>query len=228
MTDLNTRITSYLPSDETIKAIKKITLVMVIGPACVGKTTLINAAVKQDDDICLVLSDTDRLARPEEKNGVDYYFRTRAEMLDLLDSRAFVQIAPIVSGDLYASQPASYGSKGSIAMMAVWADAVSQFRQLPFRSLRSIFITPPSFKEWQNRLRKREFSTEQRFKRLVEARRSFEFALSDSQLQFIINDNLTLAEADFLQLVHGKMSVKLANDQIKAREIINDVIRQLE
>lgn len=227
MTDLSSRQIRYQPNAEILSAIKDITLVIVVGPSSVGKTTLMAAAVRQTASVHLVLSDTSRAPRPGEQDGVDYYFRSIQEMTALMDQRAFVQIAPIVSGDLYASRPESYGAAGEIAMMAVWVDAVEQFRQLPFSELRTIFVTPPNFTEWQRRLGIRNFSPEQRAVRFAEARRSFEFAIRDQYLKLVINDDLRLASQDFMQLIHGQTNAKLEADQSKARGIITDILYRL-
>ncbi|HUC87862.1 MAG TPA: hypothetical protein VMR95_01810 [Candidatus Binatia bacterium] len=227
MLSLNQQIANYRPNPKTLAAIARITLVTVIGPAGVGKTTLMEQAARTDKDIHLVLSDTSRLARPGEANGVSYFFRSREEMFELLNQRAFVQIAPIVSGDLYGSSPASFGEPGKIAMMAVWSEAMFQFRTLPFHALHPIFIVPPDFKEWQRRLEVREFSPAVLNNRLAEAKRSFEFALSDDHLNFIINDDLKLALDNFLKLAHGQVSLAQSADQARAREIIKDILNKL-
>jgi guanylate kinase len=228
MADLRTIVANYEPSPEIIEAIKTITLVAVIGPACVGKTTLIKLAVEHDPSIHLVLSYTSRLARPGEVNGVEYNFQTKLQMIEQLKKQEFVQVAPLVSDDLYASRLSSFGQPGGTAILAVWATALEQFRQLPFRTLRTIFITPPDFSEWQRRLSQRTFSAELLQKRMIEAKNSFSLALKDKNLQFIINDELNLAEANFLQLIRGEMNPELLSDQSKARQIIASILSQIK
>lgn len=50
--------------------------VLIVGPTCVGKTTLINALVEKIPDAGVIISTTTRAMRPNEVNGVDYEFTT--------------------------------------------------------------------------------------------------------------------------------------------------------
>jgi guanylate kinase len=74
--------------------------------------------------------------------------------------------------------------------MAVIAGVVSNFRELGFRKTISVFITPPSFQEWMQRLDIHNLSAEQQALRLAEAARSFEFALNDKDTHLILNDDI--------------------------------------
>ena len=48
--------------------------VLIVGPTCVGKTTLINAFKEKIPDAGVIISTTTRKVRPNEVNGVDYEF----------------------------------------------------------------------------------------------------------------------------------------------------------
>ena len=50
--------------------------VLIVGPTCVGKTTLINALKERIPDAGVIISTTTRDIRPNEVNGVDYEFTT--------------------------------------------------------------------------------------------------------------------------------------------------------
>lgn len=50
--------------------------VLIVGPTCVGKTTLINALKERIPDVGVIISTTTRAIRPNEVNGVDYEFTT--------------------------------------------------------------------------------------------------------------------------------------------------------
>jgi guanylate kinase len=77
-------------------------LIILTGPSCVGKTPSIKAFHKMYPELAanlkkIVLYNT-RLARPSEKEGVDYYFRSRQEIEKFRDKKKSIVIA--VRGDL--------------------------------------------------------------------------------------------------------------------------------
>lgn len=215
----------YRPNPAVLQALQKVNLVAVVGPSGSGKTTLINLVVRQDSDIHVVVSDVSRPKRPEEHEGVDYFFRTRDEMLAVIERREYVQIAPSNTGDIYATHIESYPTTG-IALMPIWAFAIPEFRALPFGSMRTLFLVPESYESWQVHLGLHNFTPEFRAKRLAEARASFAFAANDPQVELIINGDLTKATQDFLRAVKWPSSEPIS-DQTTARAIVQDLLAKL-
>ncbi|MGD8883189.1 MAG: hypothetical protein PVI82_14935, partial [Desulfobacterales bacterium] len=83
--------------------------VMLSGPSCVGKGPLYHALRKFYPDLAgrlqqIVLYNS-RDPRPGEQEGVDYYFRPRAEIEELAKKPGFT--SAIVRGDLQAIEIAS-------------------------------------------------------------------------------------------------------------------------
>ena len=218
---------AYQPAPHVIDRLKQVRFVAIIGPTAVGKSTLITAATKLDPSVHLVLNNTTRAPRPGERDGVDYLFKTREAMEARIAKGEYVQVAPSVLGELYATAPEGYSTDG-VAVMAVLADAMPAFRALPFQSISSVFIIPPDWETWQQRLAKHGFTPEQRVKRLAEAERSLQFALDDEQTRIIIDGDVEQAAADFVVLAHGQpMDDRLQQDQARAREIVRDLLAHL-
>lgn len=210
---------NYQPAKEVLQQINKVNLLMIIGPSGVGKTTLIKIL-----GLPYVASDTTRIKRPDEIEGADYFFREDyGRLLDEIKQKLFVQIAVGSGGDFYGTRAAAYPSNGW-ANMAVVADVIPVFRQLGFRSTVSAFITPPSYEEWQRRLAVHSVSPEQIQKRLAEARRSFSFAISDKQVNLILNDDVSEAKSQIQQLLEGKVDNARAK---KAKQSILQIMDRL-
>ena len=79
-------------------------LVILSGPSCVGKSPMANALSKLYPELSqslqpLVLYNS-RAARPEEIDGIDYYFRSREEIEKFRGKDGFVVMD--VRGDLQA------------------------------------------------------------------------------------------------------------------------------
>lgn len=84
-------------------------LILLSGPSCVGKSPLLQAFHRIFPDLARSLEKVvlynDRPPRPGEQDGIDYYFRSRAEIETLGKSKDFLLIQ--VRNDLQALELAS-------------------------------------------------------------------------------------------------------------------------
>lgn len=216
----------YRPANDVLEYLQEVNFVAVVGPTAVGKNSVVEEAVHQSPDIRWTPFTTSRLPRTGEKQGVEYQFRPRQEMEERIQRQEYVNVAPNLLGDLYASAPEDFKQHG-INTAAVLADVVPTFRALPFKILQVIFILPPNWEAWQQRLRTRNFSPEQADKRMQEAQRSLYFALNDQNTLFIINDDLSQAARDFSNLVHSG-SAPDATNQFRATNVARDLLGRLD
>jgi guanylate kinase len=192
-------IKDYQPLPEVQTLIGNIDLLMIIGATGVGKTAIIKRL-----GVPYVVTDTTRPIRPDEINGSDYFFRTDYEQLiSEIKNRDFVQIAIGPAGDFYGTRASSYPEVG-LAVYAIVADVIPQFRELGFGETTSAFIVPPTFSEWMDRMDRHGVERDQLQKRLKEAQRSFNFALNDQQTHFIYNENLNKAVEQTKALINGE------------------------
>jgi guanylate kinase len=219
---------SYTPSPKTLGRLKRVRFVAVVGPTAVGKTTLIREAMRREPSLHLVLNNTSRAPRPDEQEGVDYRFETRKAMEARIAKGEYVQVAPSLFGDLYATGANDYPIEG-VAVLPVLADAMPVFRALPFADIRCVFLVPPDWDTWQTRIAKHKFTPEKLQGRLHEARRSLEFALTDTDLHYVISRDVAPSTDDFLTVVMQEpYSEALAADQATARGIIQGLLAKLK
>ncbi|MGH7156894.1 MAG: hypothetical protein ACREGG_02185, partial [Candidatus Saccharimonadales bacterium] len=195
--------------------ISNIDLLMIIGATGVGKTAIIKHL-----GIPYVVTDTTRPIRPEEVNGSDYFFRTDYEQLiKEIQERKYVQVNIFSTGDFYGTRASSYPEVG-LAVYAIVADRIPEFRELGFGETISAFIVPPTFIEWMNRMDRHNVERDQLASRLGEAKRSFNFALNDSQTHFIYNENLNKAVEQTKALVNGQPDTAREQQARQAAEAI--------
>lgn len=217
----------YTSAAHVLDRLKQVDFVAVVGPSAVGKTTLMTQAAAQFPHITMILTQTSRAPRPGEKDGVDAHFRSKQEMLARIAERGFVQVAPSLFEDIYATAPEDYPSEG-VGVLAVLADAVPAFRALPFRSFKVVFIVPPNWERWQQQLGSHGFNQHRFKKRLQEGKQSYQYALQAQDITFVINDDLPTAVADFAAAVSGKpLSPRLQADQTRAKQIIRELLTRL-
>lgn len=220
---------TYTPSNEVMQQLAGRQVVIVVGPTGAGKTTLIKAALERDPNLKLIISDMSRAPRDGERDGIDANFRTREEMLARKARREYVNTTEGLNGaDIYATPPESFPQKG-VGIMPLFAEVVPEFKVLPFGSFKTIYILPTNWDVWQERMRERQFTPEQRRARLVEAERSLEFAVQDGETILLVNDDLRLAEAIFIRALQpGPVPGPLQTIQPMAKELAAELLAQLQ
>jgi guanylate kinase len=212
-------VKDYMRPAAVLARISGIELLIIVGATGVGKTTVIKRL-----GIPYVVADTTRPIRPDEINGTDYFFRTDYDQLiNEIKRREYVQIAIGPAGDFYGTRASSYPEVG-LAVCAVVADVVPQFRELGFSETTTAFITPPEFLEWMDRMDRHNIETDQLSKRLKEAKRSFNFALNDPKTHFILNDDVDKAVHQTTMLLNGDID---SEREDKAREAARQIYWEL-
>ncbi|OGL34656.1 hypothetical protein A3F65_03065 [Candidatus Saccharibacteria bacterium RIFCSPHIGHO2_12_FULL_47_16b] len=205
--NLRSLVGGYRPNDTTLKSISQLKLIAMVAPSSSGKTSIMQAAAKVAPDIHVVLGETTRKPRSTEQPGVDYLFRNYDDVLAELKRGDLVDVIIGPSGGLYCTRPANYKAD-AINTMALVAAAIPTFRSLPFKYFKTVFIVPASFELWRSWLDKQAevggWSDQDWHGRLTEAKQSYQIALADRQMLFVLNDNLDEATARFLQVTKGQ------------------------
>jgi guanylate kinase len=137
-------------------------LVVLVGPAGAGKTTLahrlIGAAPGQR---VFSVSHTTRPQRASEVDGVDYHFVGREVFERMIDDGAFVEWAE-VHGNLYGTSHdaiAAHLEAGRDVLFDVDIEGATHLHAAFPTQTRLVFITPPSWAELCARLERRGTET---------------------------------------------------------------------
>lgn len=219
--ELKRLVNNYQPSQKVLAGMGNIRVLGTVGPSASGKTTLMKALVEATPRVKFVLDETSRPPRPSEVNGIDFLFRTKEEILADLKKGGLVQIAIGPNGDLYSTRLSSY-PPGGIGVIALVPPAVKEFRRLPIKSFIVAFIVPYKFAVWQGWLAKQAKAggwTEEKLQsRLAEAKQSYEFALADRDIIFILNDDIDKAADRLLQIANSQPP----DDEKQARTIAEE------
>lgn len=189
-------VLAYSPNKDVIDEVKKIRLLATVAPSASGKTTVMGKLAESSPRFGRVLDETSRPPRTTERQGRDYLFRSKDEILKDLQEGELVQAAIGPNGDMYATRLEDYPTD-KIALMALIPSAVENFRKMPLASFWACFIVPASFEQWQfwlnRQARLSSWTGEKLQARLSEAKKSYEFALADKQIRFVLNDDISKA-----------------------------------
>ncbi len=193
----STHQSGYEPTEEIKKKIASIDLIAIVGPTGVGKTSIIEQL-----ELPFIMSDVSRDRRPDEKNDVNYHFRSDyLGMFKDIKQGAYVQYLVTPSGEFYGTRGSAYPDSGKCTM-AVVAEQIPHFREMGFRSVQCIYIMPPSYVEWMRRIG--GVRTKDLLSRISEARNSITLAINDGDYTFVLNDTLDLAVDDVKSLIRGE------------------------
>lgn len=171
------------------------------GASGVGKGTIMKELLKADDSICLSVSATTREPRPEEKNGVHYYFLSREEFDSIVAEGGFMEHATYCNnsyGTLKSEVEEKLAAGKNVFLEIDVQGALNIIKDYP--DCVSIFIMPPSFETLEKRLRARNTETETQIRNRLETALR-EIKLSEVYDYCVVNDDLDKAVEDVLAIV---------------------------
>ena len=146
-------------------------LFVISGASGVGKGTVLNAVMAKREDLRFSVSATTRDPRPNEVDGVHYYFITREKFLEMIDNDQFIEYDNHAA-NFYGTPRAQMEEKlthGSV-LLDIEPNGAKLVRQsCPDATL--IFIMPPSMEELERRLRGRGDPSEEQIQMRLERAR---------------------------------------------------------
>ncbi len=141
-----------------MEKIKKEGVLLVISsPSGTGKTTICKKLLEYDKNIHLSVSVTTRKKRKNEVEGIDYYFRSKKDFLNLKSQNSFVENA-FVFENYYGtlkSEVLEQLENGIDVLIDIDWQGTRQITQAMNGNLIKIFLLPPSIDELKKRLSKR-------------------------------------------------------------------------
>lgn len=129
-------------------------LLVVSGPAGVGKGTLDKALMERNHTIKMSVSATTRAPRPGEIEGVHYFFKTEEEFKAMVDRGEFLEYMHVFGSNYYGT-PRSFVEQnlqnGYDVILEIDVQGAMKVKQ-SFPDAVLIFITAPSMSEIKSRL----------------------------------------------------------------------------
>ena len=186
----------FLPSTSRGK------LVVLSGPGGVGKST-IAAYIRKHGSFWVSISSTTRKPRPNEKDGIDYFFLSEDEFDAEISKNHFLEWAEF-AGARYGTPREEVEKKLAAGVNVLLEIEIEGAKQVKAHSPEAIlvFLEPPSWEELVSRLERRATDSEQRrAERLALAQEElaaatfFDHRLVNDQVENVVQKLLSLASA---------------------------------
>jgi guanylate kinase len=179
-------------------------LFVITAPSGAGKSSLINALLKDDPRLKLSISYTTRAPRPGEQNGREYHFVDDATFLAMRSRGEFLESAE-VHGYRYGTSKKmiteTLASGEDLVLEIDWQGA-RQVRAL-YPDCVGIFIHPPSIEELERRMRARGQDSDAVIRRRLQNAQD-ELAHAGEFEYAIINKDFDTAKADLAEIIRNE------------------------
>jgi len=201
-------------------------LFIVSGPSGSGKTTLCKMAVKDLANIRFSVSHTTRPPRPNEVNGVDYFFLEQSEFHRMASGNEFLEWARVY-GNYYGTSRVFVEqvlASGTDVLLDIDVQGALQVKQRVPEAVATL-VFPPSFSVLRKRLEARAMDRREVIAGRLEIART-ELLQYRQYDYLIINDDLAAAGNE-LKAVVSASRCAVKQRMVTAQEILASfVIRQ--
>jgi len=205
-------------------------LFIIAAPSGCGKTSLVEALIKKTKNLCVSVSHTTRPPRPDEVNGINYYFVSINEFEEMIKNNAFVEHATVFDNH-YGSSTKLIREKldeGVDVILEIdWQGARQVKENMP--NAISIFILPPSNEALLGRLKQRAQDNDETIKkRMSDAQNQmqhfneFDYLVINDDFNSALNDlNLIICRPD---KASERFSLSLSEQSKKHKKLLKKLI----
>ena len=176
-------------------------LFVITAPSGAGKTSLIDAIMRDDPSLKVSVSYTTRAPRRGEKNGVDYHFVDDGMFLAMKERGEFLESAE-VHGYRYGTSKKVITdalARGEDLILEIDWQGAQQVRSI-YPHCIGIFILPPSVEELERRMRARGQDAEAVIRRRLDAARE-ELTHAGEFKYAIINKEFETAKGELAEII---------------------------
>lgn len=220
-------IQNYQPKQDVIDLVENTKIVILCGVTGAGKNTVLDQLLEKDGFEKIITSTT-RAPRENdgimEQHGRDYYFFTHEQALENISNQEYFEVAVVhekING-VTADEIRRHHDKHSIAVAQVDYQGVDYYKKYSPSTI-AIFLIPPSYDVWMNRLKQR-YDTDEDFQaawppRRESAIKEFEWALGPADCRILINDDLEVTVEKSRKIIEGDHAS--TGGRLQAQEILN-------
>ena len=178
-------------------------LVVISGPSGVGKGTLVDLLLAEDDGLVESVSCTTRAPRDGEENGREYFFISEREFRSRIQENDFLEYDEHF-GNYYGTPLAfvekTLQKKSVILEIDVQGAMSAKAKK---KDTVTVFIAPPSTEELLRRLRGRHSESDEQIAERL-AREEYELSFAPRYDYTVVNDDLSEAYARLRLIIESE------------------------
>jgi guanylate kinase len=189
-------------------------ILVLSGPSGAGKSTIINAASPEIGEYYFSISTTTRAPREGEEHGREYFFVSREAFEEDIKAGNFLEYAQ-VHGNYYGTSLRPVREALDAGKLVIFDIDVQGHRLVRAKMndiTTSAFITPPTLKELEKRLRDRCTDSEEVIMQRIENAKEEILAVSEYDFT-IINDTVEEAAREFVIVAKAAMLKQSREDE---------------
>ena len=180
-------------------------MLIVSAPSGSGKSTIVQWLMKEHPELRLSfsISCTSRAPRGTEQDGVEYFFLSPEEFRQKIRNDEFLEYEEVYENRFYGTLKAQVECQleaGQNVVFDVDVKGGVNIKRFYGERAMSLFIQPPSVEELRRRLEGRGTDTPEAIENRL-AKAEYEMTFAQQFDHIVVNDDLTVAEAETLQLV---------------------------
>lgn len=226
-------VASYQPSAAAIAVVARTNIILMVGVSGAGKDTIMNHLLKTGR-YHYIISHTTRPPRLNhgvmETDGIEYHFINLETAEKMLKDKAYIE-ANYYSGNVYGTSVAEIQrahDEGKAAITDMEVQGVHEYMQLAPKAVKPIFILPPNYETWQQRLRKRygnhiEDHQDDLAKRMATSKSELQHALENDYFYFVINEDIDTSVQEVDTIVWSRTA---ATSQQKGKALAKQLLEE--
>ena len=183
------------------------TLYIVAAPSGAGKSSIVNAVLARDPNICLSISFTSRQPRPGERHAEHYHFVSADEFEAMVAAGDFFEHARVHGdwkGTARQSVEPQLAAGKDVLLEIDWQGARQVRSKVP--DAVSVFILPPSREALEQRMRVRAQDSEAVIRQRLDAAREemshyteFDYVIVNERFETAVDDMCAIFTASRLR-----------------------------
>ena len=195
-------------------------ILVLSGPSGAGKSTIINAAADEIGEYYFSISTTTRAPREGEQHGREYFFVSKEEFEEDIKAGNFLEYAQ-VHGNYYGTSLKPVREALEAGKLVIFDIDVQGHRLVRAKMndiTTSAFITPPTLKELEQRLRARSTDDDAVITQRIQNAKEEIAAIGEYDFT-IINDDIAEAAKQFVTIAQA---ARLKQSQEESRKFIEE------